>query len=243
MKLKIIAILGMAFLISSCVSDDVEQLNINFKLNYDGEPLVFFEDVEYPDGRAFEFTRFSFYVSDLRLSDEGEATQIRDVDYIDLTASHADLASAEQGYDYMLEFEDVSSFDELRMNFGLTDAQNATKPEDYPSSSALSLSGEYWSNWESYVYMKIEGRMDLDNDGVSDGIALHLGSEIARREFSFGNLNSDGEIEIIIDARKIFDNNGVIYDIDAAPRIHSLDQLDKTEILMNNFTSSVEIRN
>jgi len=240
MKIRILIIIATSLILGSCTSENVDEININFKLSYGDEPLVMFEEVEYPDGRNFEFTRFSFFISDVRLNDGTSSTLVKDVDYIDLTPSHATIADAEAGYDYVITLEDIESFDKLEMNFGLTDAQNATRPEDYTSSSALSLSGEYWANWESYVYVKIEGRMDLDNDGISDGIALHLGSEVARRAITVNDLDSASDITLSIDVRKIFDNNGVIYDIDSTPRIHSLDQLDQTQLLMDNFVNSLE---
>jgi len=224
---------------ASCGSSDIKELNINFKLEYDGEPLVFFEDVAYPDGRNFEFTRFSFYISEISLENESNSTLVKDVDYIDLTPSHSSLTAASEGYDYLLELPEKMSYQNVRFNIGLTDLQNDTKPEDYNSSSPLSLTGEYWSNWESYVYAKIEGRIDLDGDGISDGVALHLGSSEALRNVFLENLDSAEEVEITIDMKKVFERNGIIYDINATPRIHSLNQLDQTNILMDNLKAAI----
>lgn len=241
MKYKLPFLFILALFFTACGDDESKELTLNFKLNYGDDPLIFFENLSYPDGRDFEFTRFSFYISEIELGSNGESTIVNDVDYIDLTASHSSLSSAENGYDYTLEFDEPGNYDQLRFNLGLTDAQNSTVPADYPSSSALSLTGEYWSNWESYVYVKIEGRTDIDGDGISDGIALHLGSEAALRAFEVSNLDSDERLNITIDARKIFEQNGNIYDIVATPRIHSLNQMDKTIALMDNLSGSIEI--
>lgn len=243
MRLGIIALFASTIFLTSCGSDEEQQINLNFKLQYDNAPLVMFEEVEYPDGRNFEFTRFSFYISDVNLVSGGEAEQILDVAYLDLTTSHSTAVDAEAGYDLTIDFEGNSNYDEIQMNFGLTDAQNDTKPEDYGSNSPLSLSGEYWSSWESYVYVKIEGRMDLDNDGVSDGVALHLGSDVIRRAISVDQLNSTENLTFTIDTKKIFERNGEIYDIDTTPRIHSLSQLDQATILMDNFVNSISVSN
>ncbi len=241
MRIKIIGLLALMVAFSSCGDEESKEINLNFKLEYDGEPLVMFEEYEYPGGGAFEFSRFSFYVSEVSLVSGSESTEISDVDYLNLTASHSTTESAQEGYDYTISYSDVSDFESLSMNFGLTDAQNASQPEDHRSDSDLSLTGEYWSGWESYVYVKIEGRMDLDNDGVTDGVALHLGSDAAKRAITIDGLDSNDEITFTIDAKKIFERDGNIYDIYANPRIHSLEQLDNALILMDNFMESIEV--
>ena len=240
MKLKTLILGLMVIGLASCGSDSSEALTLNFKMVYDDEPLVMFSPYTYPDGREIEFSRVSFYLSDFQLTDEdGVASQISEVAYLDLSASHSDLAKAQTGLDYTIEFDESMNYESLSFNFGLTDAQNATTPEDYNSSSPLSLSGEYWSNWGSYVYVKVEGRIDLDGDGISDGFALHLGSETARRNLTLDNLGSAASINLEMDLYRLFDNDGEVYDIDANPRIHSLNQLDQTDLLMDNFMSSM----
>ncbi len=241
MRSNILLATIVSILFFSCDNSDIDKLNINIKLEYDGAPLVFFEDVSYPDGRIFEFTRFSIYISEISLDNETNSTLIKDVDYLDLTASHSSLTSASEGFNYGLELSESMSFQKIRFNLGLTDEQNNSKPEDYNSSSPLALSGEYWSNWESYVFTKIEGRIDLDGDGISDGVALHLGSSEALRNLIFENLDSSGDIELTIDMKKVFERDGIIYDINATPRIHSLNQLMQTNILMDNLKAAIAL--
>ncbi|MGA0284172.1 MAG: MbnP family protein [Saprospiraceae bacterium] len=234
--------LSSILVFASCSdSDESASMTMNFKLKYADEPLVFFEEYEYPDGRSIEFTRFSFYLSDISSLKDGEKTSwVRD-EYIDLTASHSNLSDAEEGFDYVLDNETGGGYDALQFNLGLTPAQNQTRPEDYPSSSSLSLTGEYWSNWESYVFVKIEARSDLDGDGISDGIALHLGADDAMRSLIVNELNPDLPINISIDLEKVFNRDGEVFDIVNNSRIHSLDQIPLIQWLMDGLVESLEL--
>jgi len=60
---------------------DPGSVQLAFKLQYDGAPLVMFEDYAYPDGRAIEFTRFSMYVSDLSIG----GSYAEDIAFLNLT--------------------------------------------------------------------------------------------------------------------------------------------------------------
>lgn len=230
-----------ALLLTSCSdSDDSASMTMNFKLEYADEPLVFFQEYDYPDGRSIEFTRFSFYLSDISSVKNGEKTSWVSDDYLDLTQSHSSLSQAQEGFNYVLNNESGGAYDAIQFNLGLTPAQNQTRPEDYPSSSSLSLTGEYWSNWESYVFVKIEARSDLDGDGISDGIALHLGADDAVRSLIVNEVNPDLPVNISIDLEKLFNRNGEIFDIVNNSRIHSLDQIPLIQWLMDGLVESLE---
>ena len=234
-----VSLISLSIFFSSCSKSDVSELAFNVKLEYNGEPLVFFEPVDYGDGREFEFTRFSLYVSDLSLIKDDVAVEVMDVDYWDLTSSHADIASATAGFNYNLDLDEAMSYDAVQFNIGLNSEQNASTPQDHNSSSALSLTGEYWANWNSYVFVKIEGRMDLDNDGISDGIALHLGSDEALRQVELQQLDSPETIGLKIDLAQVFEG----FDIDNNPRIHSLNQMPQINLLSDNLVESIVVEN
>ena len=113
----------------------------------------------------------------------------------------------------------------------------------------MSLSGEYWAAWNSYVFTKIEGKGDNNGDGTFDDpqIALHLGSNEALRTPQFDkNIHvHEGmatELDVIIDVQKIFDNGTSIYDILDSPSLHSLDQMTQINELSDNFQATIKIQ-
>ena len=239
---QILSLLFIALFLNSCGDDSSEKV-LNFKLKYDGQDLVFFEDYTYPNGKTIEFTRFSFYISDLKTIKDGVSTDVIDVDYIFLADAHSDAEKASQGFDYIIQDLQDTSFDGLTFNLGLNNAQNATSPNDYASGNPLSESGEYWPGWESYVYVKIEGRMDVDGDGISDGIAFHLGSDDTSRAITINNIQDKDKIEFEIDLIDVFRSaSGELYDIESNSRIHSLSQMDQINFLMNNLASAVKLK-
>lgn len=230
MKVLTLIVLSI-FILASC-GDKENEVSVNFKLEYDDQPLVMFEEYEYAEagGYPIEFTRVSFFISDLALTIDGQQEIYKDVDYLDLTVAHASLERAEEGYKY--EIGNVTGdISNISFNFGLDEEINSTVPSDYPSSNVLSRTAEYWSGWESYVMFKIEGNIDLDRDGVKEkGIALHLGTSEVMRSTS-GPFSDD--LDITLDIQDVF-NCGEVYDIEATPSIHSLSQIDKAIQLMDN---------
>jgi len=241
-KMKLLSITALLSLLLFSCGSDKEELSVNFKLNHDSEPLVMFEEYEFGEagGTPFEVTRFSFYISNVNLIIDGESQRFVDVDFIDLSESHSSLERANEGFDYVLgETEgDASS---ISFNLGLTPEQNATVPTDYPSSNVLSKTGEYWPGWESYVFVKIEGNIDVDRDGTKEqGFALHLGSDDVLRSTS-GDYSDD--LTITFDLKDIFSCNGELYDLESMPMIRSLAQLGEAMSLADNFACGTSYDN
>jgi hypothetical protein len=240
--IKIFALFSLAIFLFSCSDEDTpKDLNINMQLSYGGEPLVLFDDLSYPDGTAIQVSNFSFYVSKLMANKGSETTLLTDIDFWDFDDSNLTVESAEAGKTFNYKDVDLSDIDGLSFNIGLTPDQNATVPSDYSSDNPLSMSGEYWLNWESYIFIKIEGFYDSDNDGVPDsGFNLHLGSDAVMQQIEISNLNaSDNTVNLAIDLLSVFEQNNELYDLLATPRIHSLAQINEAMFLANNLRLSL----
>ncbi len=241
MKYSILVLLSLLML-SSCGDDD-KKLDMNFQLTYDDQPLVMFQEYEFINGvdriYPIEFSRISFYISELKMTIDGEEELFKEVDYIDLTESHSTLAKAEEGYTYDIG-STTGDATAVSFNIGLTAAQNATTPSDYPSSNALSRTSEYWSGWGSYVMIKIEGNIDLDGDGVKEnGIALHLGTDNVMRTTS-GAYSDD--LRITLDVEKVL-NCDELFDLEVTTAIHNINQIDKAERLADNISCGLQYNN
>ncbi len=245
MKNSLFALLGLIILLSSC-SEDPKDVQLNFKLKYDGEPLVMLDEYVYPDGRPIKFTRVSFYLSDVQAIDDGQSQEILDVAMINLAESHATMGGANDGYTLLIEDQDIENLDAIRMNIGLTSEQNGKAPNDYDIDNPLSNTGEYWIGWESYIFAKIEGLIDMDRDGTTEKtFALHLGSDEIMRTITFDNINMNEsdqyDLNFEIDVKNIFEN-GAVYDIETTPNIHSLNQINQANQLIDNWAQAFSIR-
>ena len=239
--------LALSLFLVSCGDDDAitDNVQMNFQLEFEDEPLVMFEDVTYVTGEKMRFSRVSFFISDVAVTgDDGTTTVIREADYIDLTNSHADVVSAENGLDYSIEDLELDAYTSLSFNIGLTADQNTTVPADHSSDNILSRSAEFWSSWGSYVFVKLEGEIDKDNNGVYDAgetFSLHMGTDAVMRDISF-NSNSGEKLNISLDLMTVFNNNGVTYDLINKPMIHTLtpETMISLDLLAGNLISGME---
>lgn len=216
-------------------------IDFNVKLKYAGEPLIMFQPYNYPDGKKIEFTRCSFYTSELILDE----TEINEVEFHNLTNAHSDSQLAINGYTWMINNVPIGNYNNLSFNIGVPPELNAKDPAEFPSGHPLAKPAENWFSWQSYIFLKLEGNIDLDNDGITEtGVALHLGSDEALRKFDFEypiavSENQSSNIRLEFDLYDFFDGPTRLYPIEEVPQIHSLSQLDAVIELADNLTTSI----
>lgn len=246
MKKVFLVWICIAAILSSCTDDKVSDVKLNFKLNYDGAPLVMLQDYDYPDGRTIKFSRISFYMSDIEAIEGNTSTLLKDAVMINLGASHSSPELSQQGYTYNIENIPVEKLESLRFNIGLSPSLNAKTPADYEPGHPLAASGEYWIGWKSYIFAKIEGFIDLDNDGTAETtFALHLGSDPIKRTVSFSNPtveNGTASFDFDLDMKRVF-SNGSTYDIVTTTNIHSLAQINQATFLIDNLVAALSMEN
>jgi len=111
---------------------------------------------------GFRVSRVSMYLSDIRLVENvgGRqlATDVAEVGYFRLDA----------GGEATMEFQNVpvGDYSGIRFNVGLTAEQDATVPAEWAATHPLGRASEYWNDWGSYIFMKLEGRADTLADGM-----------------------------------------------------------------------------
>jgi hypothetical protein len=240
----VVFFLAIVIAIPGCDSDETGNLELKFKLKYDGNTLVMFEDQTYPSGFDVFFTRFSFYMSDINLT--GNNTyNLSEIEMVNPTASHQDLSSAENGYSMIFSDVPIGDYSGIDFGLGVPSDLNAMDPADFSTNHPLANAGEYWLGWESYVFIKIEGKIDFDGDGAfEEGMSLHVGSDAVFKNASMPksfdiNKGETTIVEIELDLLDIFVSNNTTYDLEGTPRIHSLEQLSQAEQLANNLAQAI----
>ncbi len=246
--LYLLLLVGSVLVLNSCGDEENPQRNgtltFNFKAEYSGQPLVMLEEYTLPSGLTMNFSRISFYLSDLALL--GSTTEYDNVDYVNLTNAHSNTSSAIQGFNYSKSVP-VGEYTGVNFSFGVNASNNAMVPADFNSDSDLSLSQEYWPGWESYVFVKVEGNADLDNDGtLEQGVALHIGGPEALRIINASKdfTISEGQsttLNFVIDLNQMLTSGG-IYDVEANPQIHSLGQADIVKDLADRFADALSFQ-
>ena len=245
----VLAILFLSLLLTSC-DDNVEESNVdlNIQLNYDGLPLYTGLEVDYALGYQVFFTKYSFYLSDITLtSTEGEYL-LSSVEFVDLLAGKTDAESAEGGTSLTYAKVPTREYTGLKMNIGVPTSVNATAPNTYDIESPLANTGEYWEGWSSYIFHKIEGRIDDPNgtEAFETALAIHIGSDAAFRSFSINtpiSLDKENEtIKMSIDLAKAFEVDGGTFDLLETPQVHHLGVLPKVLPILDATESAFEIQ-
>jgi hypothetical protein len=267
-KITFLLFIAIISVTSSCDDDapkpepagDVE---ITFKANYDGETFVTQKAYDYADGMPVKFSTFNFFVANISLLEEQDATEeteLIEIDFIDLGFDETQMTAAEAGVTISAMKVPAGTYRGLKVGFGVPADLNRTNPVDYGSSDALSKSSHYWSAWNSYIFAKIEGVADADGDGQfenseGEGLTLHMGTDetyVERTLFPVDPIvvDEEGKIELTlnIDLKTLFfmplsqydENNDQLLDIQTFNGTHTDSELMIAKQIMNNFSEATK---
>jgi hypothetical protein len=226
----------------ACKEDTKEgTLTLHFKPTYDQATLPTFSTVAFDPPQQLQFSHMSMMVSDILLYDQSSEKDLDDIELVDL--SFDNLQDATSGYTVSYQHVPAGSYKGIRFGIGVPPDMNAKKPADFPSSSPLSKTGYYWLAWNSYIFMKTEGRLDTLGNGAFDmGYALHTGSDALYRTLDgpVPLVIEDGKetnLTIAIDYKKLL--QGV--DIKSHPQNHTPQDTSELVKIVNNLGTSVTL--
>lgn len=227
--MKNLLLLGLALIIlsaNSCKKPDDKtkgDLKIIFKAFYETDPLVVFNDYQTPDGHNLQVHVLNFFLSHIELVKENdEVLRLKDIAFIDFNIN-TDLDKATAGISITFDEIAVGSFKTLRFGVGMEPGLNAKEPGDYSTDPYLGDLGNYWTAWNSYIFSRIEGRLDtLPAQAGGDVFYLyHSGVDGMYQQRSFSkNFSIEGgktkELEIHLNVKDVFYKDGArIYIPDA----------------------------
>jgi hypothetical protein len=160
-------------------------INLTFKPTIDAKPLIINKIYEL-NGKRVRFTKLQFYLTDFNINSKDISSGKDEVLLVNLTSLDDSLNSV-QGLKLPLKnLAEDADFTINNMSIGIKSAYNSKKPKDFSSSNPLSDGTDYWDDWNSYIFFKLEGLIDKDNDGrLESGITLHTGGDEALRNISF----------------------------------------------------------
>ena len=241
-------ILGACTEEPSITTVDTSSLQLSFTTNFDGEPIIMDESTYLYDGNPIRFSKISFYLSDLKLGGK----EITDINFIDLSSTHNSQQAAEEGTVLNFSKIPVGDYNTLALGIGVPADLNRTKPSEYSTSHPLGSdnSGEYWEAWNSYIFVKIEGLYDADNNGFDENdvaFAYHVGQDEFYKKLSAEfdsaiSLKADEptNIELRLDVEKLFvTDNGDLLELEAHDPSN---QADEMRLIMDNFRTALVYR-
>ena len=220
-------------------------LEINFKLTYDGQPLVMNQSYTYPNPQDLNmnFSRVNLYLSSFFLDE----TKLADISFLDFTDFNLNEAAAEAGIRTTFENIEVGTYDKFSMGIGVPQDLNSTEPSDYEQGHPLARTSEYWAGWDSYIFAKYEGKVDTNFDNTLEtGYTFHTGSDASYRTLEFEESieilsNQTTEVTIIIDAQALFLNDTTYLDLSEIQGAHNQGDVDIMEAISDNYSAAFRL--
>lgn len=230
--------------IMSCGDDEpslAESLRMTYEFTIDDDPITLGETYTL-NGSTVMFEVANYYIHGLRFANTETGVVI---------ASEADhlLAGVDQTANLAFSIE-PTSISKTAMIIGVNEDLNAQTETDFTQRSTddplgLQDPSMHW-NWNSgYKFIRFDGEVDTDGDGVVDTpIAYHIGSNPLRK-----SLELDATIDLksgVSDLTVSFDLNRFFADVDFQLEsnwdTHTGNNLELANQLFNNLDSAIQLR-
>jgi hypothetical protein len=237
-----------SFLVFSGCKDSEEKVafTLTFKALYNGVPFAKNKYYDY-DTYKIQFSKFHTYLSDITLLNGSKETQLSEIEFIDFTPGYA---TNDNAIDVVVRVKaPAGDYTGVKMGYGVKSNLNSKKPANYASGHPLANEDEYWSGWKSYIFAKIEGQTDSNNDGTDEIFnQFHFGSDAVYRTFSFDKdltITENTNIGIEIDVKNIFFANNTWWDMrlpDNGGTSHSATDVRVSSALVENWDNATTIK-
>jgi len=226
-----------------CGKNKTGNITIVFKGTYGDDPLVMLEKYNYAFGEEIQYTKSDFYVTNVRLgASTGLGEVLKDAELVDLSFSN--ITDAEIGYEFTITDIPAQTYNRFDFGIGVEQMLNATMPSDWPSSHPLS-EPRYWEDQSSYIFAKLEGKLDTLASGNADlNWSYHTGTNklyISLSTNSQLNIADGGTTRIVftLDHKKLFGVGASPIDIKSNPvNDGPQDSVEITQIT-ENYTSAL----
>ncbi len=250
------ALSGLVFLFATCnrtetdcctPGDDTGTLELRFKGVFDDAPLMMYAaSYPYEAGMSLRLQLFLFYLSDMNLLEkDGKSIKIKDIEVVNFANIQSE-AAAKEGVTIRINNVPAGKYSALKTGIGVSSELNKTNPGNY--SAKHPLSDNYWSAAMGYIFTKMEGNADLDNNGSFETkLTFHIGANSLYRSKSFDkelviNAKETTQLDFVVDLRKLLvANEGNFLDF----RKTSIDHTTNMEVasfIMNNLVNAIEVK-
>ncbi len=256
---KLAFFLFASLFFAACGEDEAPKsptatVNLHLLGEYNGEPLVLFQPLDYPSGNKIRFQNFNFFASKITLLGAGSTAdyQLSSVEFFDFK-DNLDLVSAETPLERNYENVPVGTYNGIQIDFGvseeLNNAQSGNLPNDNPLRQAFA--SHYWSDWDSYIFMKSEGIYDKNGDGVfnqsDQGFEHHPGMDaVLTRVTKMTSITLEEgqtfDLDLVADVFDIYVENGVALDLSDPDNqdTQSLADLPLAKSLMGHWATALK---
>lgn len=257
-KLLFFLSIAAVFFFLACNDDDgpnaFTTVNFNLKAKYDNKLLVTITDkYVYPDGREVKFQTFNFFISNVALlADDGsDDAELVEVDFVDFS-DHTTVSEAEKPITFTKQRVPVGKYKGVKIGLGVPAGMNKSSANQLSSDHPLrkAYNTHFWSDWGSFIFMKLEGVYDKDGngfDGNDPGFGHHPGTNEVYRTVTLPQTielkeGQPFDLNLVIDVKKIYEANGSYLDLSNPSNLytHNPNDLTIAKYLMDNFNQAIQ---
>ncbi|MEM6398466.1 MAG: MbnP family protein [Bacteroidota bacterium] len=175
--IRTLFLFSLCVLFWTCTDDDAPTedatVTVNFRATFGNEDLEIFSDrYDYADQDSrLLISLFQFYMSDLQLvpTDGGEPITLTEIELVRWNNS-TDPSELSFSYDGIPD----GSYN-IQFGLGVKPELNNRNPNEFAADFVLN-ENEFWNENARYVFTKIEGNAELENDDMFDtALSYHLG--------------------------------------------------------------------
>jgi hypothetical protein len=253
--------LSLSFSFFSCGEDEQPKptpaatVNLNFLAEYNEEPLVLYQSLDYPGPNNIRMQNFNFFASKITLLGEDTTPdyQLSGVEFFDFK-DNLDLVAAQTPLIRNYENVPLGSYQGIRIDFGVPAELNNASSGNLPTDSPLrqAFASHYWSDWDSYIFMKSEGIYDLNGDGVfnqsDQGFEHHPGMNevlysVTKLKSIVLEANQTFDLDLVADVYFIYVDNGLALDLSDPDNkdTQSLSDLPLAKELMSHWVHALKM--
>ncbi len=247
MKKILLSSILFTFLFTNCKkdipADIVGSLTLDAFTKTNSSGVVFSsKDYNY-NNALINYTRFNFYMTDINLIDKnGTKTRISDAVQLDFTKK-TDSLSANKSIPLVFDKIPVGSYEFIEFGLGVSPALNSKQPQDFNIDNPLHFVSEYWDAWVSFIFSKIEGRIDKDKNGTFEtSFTIHTGGDQVFRYKKIAkpiqiNANTATKMKLNIGFENLFKD----LDLFTNNNIHQVGDIKVAEIFLRNLNDAITL--
>ena len=230
-------------------SDDEESTKPNtytftIQPTFNGESFAQYDNYKVGTD-SINFTRARFFLTNPTLH-QGTNTQQLDTSFL-VELQQDDLTAPYQPkYDFSFPNSSFTAIDSISFLIGIDSTANKSTPSDYIVGHPLSNTAEYWTVWESYMFVKLEGKVKYkDESKYSHSYTYHTGMDTFARSISLAptnmiNANSSSTINLALD--EIFTNINLKQDTLSHSNPNKSNQMELSSKITANFTNAFKLK-
>ncbi len=247
-KIRLTLLIAFAILLINCNNskDSISTLKMNYSFSIGKNAFEFDKSYPYALGGNFKISFLAFYVSDIVLiNDLGEE--------IHLPNSYRLFEN--DNFSQSLPSIPSGNYKEIRFSYGVPERVNtqsgseAVIATDYPQESPLNpATNMYWGWANGYIFSKIEGRIDTDENGSFGDpgdvlFSYHPGNDALFRTVSYpislqAKENQESRIDVKIDLLALISNCDFLTQPFAHPASNSGTEFEAAKKLVDAWQES-----